>query len=274
MGIPYAEVIGDPIAHSKSPLIHDFWLKKLGIDADYRAVRVTPEELPRYLSSRRGDPDWRGCNATMPLKRAAMPHLDEVDDSNVGAVNCIVPKGVVLAGYNTDMFGVIEPFDSSIDTGRPLCLIGAGGAAAAAIAGLDIVTVHQFHIVARDPRKGRELIDRFGMAGEAFSFADAPQALQGAAGAINCSPLGMAGFDPMPEPVLQGLRGVHRRGFVFDMVYDPRRTPFLIAGARAGLRTLDGLVMLIGQAAAAFELFFGAPAPREHDDELRALLSS
>ncbi len=76
MGVPYAEVIGDPIAHSKSPLIHKFWLEKLGIEGDYRATRVTADELPAYFAARRSDPDWRGCNVTMPLKEAAYQLLD------------------------------------------------------------------------------------------------------------------------------------------------------------------------------------------------------
>jgi shikimate dehydrogenase len=73
----YAEVIGDPISHSKSPAIHGFWLKALGVEADYRATRITPEGLAAYFAARRGDPDWRGCNITIPLKQAA---LDLVED--------------------------------------------------------------------------------------------------------------------------------------------------------------------------------------------------
>ena len=72
MGVPYAEVIGDPIAHSKSPLIHKFWLEKLGIEGDYRAARVRADELADYLEARRADPDWRGCNVTMPHKQAVL----------------------------------------------------------------------------------------------------------------------------------------------------------------------------------------------------------
>ena len=81
MSCVYAEVIGDPVAHSKSPLIHNFWLKKLGIDAEYRAFHVKPEDLAGYFAQRREDPDWRGCNVTIPHKSTVLDHLEKVTDS-------------------------------------------------------------------------------------------------------------------------------------------------------------------------------------------------
>ncbi|MBS0255605.1 MAG: shikimate dehydrogenase, partial [Proteobacteria bacterium] len=104
----YAEVIGDPIAQSKSPAIHGFWLEKLGIDADYRAAHVRPEGLADYLAARRADLAWRGCNVTMPHKQAVMPLLDSVEQpaARVGAVNTICPASDrLLAGQNTDVAG-------------------------------------------------------------------------------------------------------------------------------------------------------------------------
>ena len=97
MGIPYAEVIGDPVAHSRSPLIHKFWLERLGIEGDYRATRATAGELPAYLAARRSDPDWRGCNVTMPHKQAILPLLDDVAD-DLRAVNCVLPRSGRLVG--------------------------------------------------------------------------------------------------------------------------------------------------------------------------------
>ncbi len=134
MGIPYAEVIGDPIAHSKSPLIHEFWLDKLGLDGDYRAMRVTPQGVAAYISERRGDPDWRGCNVTMPLKRLVEPHLDHVDPSSewAGSTNCIVLRKTpeALAGCNTDASGVaIALWDSTLGF-QAAAMIGSGAAAA------------------------------------------------------------------------------------------------------------------------------------------------
>src|ERR1700712_3725048 len=105
---PYAEVIGDPIAHSKSPTIHNFWLDSLGIEAAYRPTLVT--DLKDYFSARRGDPDWRGCNVTAPHKQAVISFLDEA--SPIGAVNCVVRDGDRLIGLNTDVNGIREALTS------------------------------------------------------------------------------------------------------------------------------------------------------------------
>jgi predicted house-cleaning NTP pyrophosphatase (Maf/HAM1 superfamily) len=117
----YAEVIGDPISHSKSPLIHGFWLEKLGIAADYRACHVPSQDLPAYLASRRADPHWRGCNVTIPHKALA-----------IGAVNTVVPlPGGGLGGTNTDVDGVADAVGDLRLDGRHAVVIGAGGAARA-----------------------------------------------------------------------------------------------------------------------------------------------
>ncbi len=111
MTVPYAEVIGDPIAQSKSPAIHGFWLKKLGIEADYRATCVNAAGLEAYLAERRADPDWRGCNVTMPHKQAVQPYLDTVVEpaAAIGAVNTIHSTETKFTGHNTDAGGFLEP---------------------------------------------------------------------------------------------------------------------------------------------------------------------
>ena len=139
MGVPYSEVIGDPIAHSKSPLIHKFWLEKLGVEGDYRAVRVIAADLPDYLKCRRADPDWRGCNVTMPLKREVVRHVDEVEPrfSQVGALNLVCRSDNRLVGTNTDVLGILDvlPVEYFISDALPeVCIIGAGGAARALLA--------------------------------------------------------------------------------------------------------------------------------------------
>src|SRR5436305_1809534 len=126
----YAEVIGNPIAHSKSPAIHAFWLKKLGLEGDYKAILVT--DLSAYFAARRGDPDWRGCNVTAPHKEAVIPFLDEA--SAIGAVNCIVREGERLIGLNSDVDGIAEALAGADRT--KVMLIGGGGAAKAARAAL------------------------------------------------------------------------------------------------------------------------------------------
>ncbi|HEX8381684.1 MAG TPA: shikimate dehydrogenase, partial [Allosphingosinicella sp.] len=199
MPVPYAEVIGDPIAHSKSPLIHRFWLGKLGITGDYRAARIGPGALAAYFAERRRDTDWRGCNVTIPHKEAVLPLLDECRTPGVEAVNCVVPEQGRLIGHNTDMTGVGKAVNEGLDTRAPVCLIGAGGAARAAIAALDISAVYRFDVIARDRRKARALVEPFGEYGRVFGFDSAPEAMSDRLGLINASPLGMKGFDPMPE---------------------------------------------------------------------------
>jgi shikimate dehydrogenase len=291
MGIPYAEVIGDPVEHSKSPAIHKYWLEQLGLKGDYRATRVTADELPDYLQARRTDRNWRGCNVTMPLKEAVIPLLDEVRNTRVSAVNCIVPehKGVIgfretlLRGSNTDGAGVddvIAGWGIGYDDSR-ICLIGSGGAARSAIAELDVYCYFTFDLIARDEAKGRAFLDGCNVQGDVYSFENAAAAMIGRHAVINASPLGMAGFSPMPESVLAGLASVGRQplpgqeweGFAFDMVTTPVRTAFVEHAEAAGLAVSDGLTMLIGQARAAFWSFFGKWPP-QGDAALRELLAS
>ncbi len=273
MGVPYAEVIGDPIAHSKSPLIHKFWLEKLGLEGDYRATRVTRDELPAYFAARRSDPDWLGCNVTIPHKRAVMQFLDKVEDYGAGAVNLVRPAKEGLLGLNTDTGGISESFKRGVDTGAPICIVGAGGAARAAVAALDVLAVFQFRILARDGAQAGSLLAPYGEYGRWFDFDHADLALKGCEGAINATPLGMTGFPAMPASVLSGLAGIRRSGFALDLVYQPLETDFIAAARCAGLETTDGLTVLLGQALYGFFHFFGKEPPREHDGELRELLT-
>jgi shikimate dehydrogenase len=271
MGVPFAEVIGDPIGHSKSPIIHKFWLERLGIEGDYRAVCVPTDGLEAYFASRRLDPDWRGCNLTLPHKRRVLPllHGSELYD----AVNCVVRRDGRLVGFNTDMSGVGAAIRDGIDTWAPVCIIGSGGAAIAAIAELDMLAVYQFNLIARDPIRARALVRPYGEHGKVYSFEEASEAMDDCLALINATPLGMRGFDPMPGSVLAALDGLRRdKAFVLDMVYTPLRTELLLSAERHGLCTVDGLTMLIGQAREAFRLFFGADAPPV-ESELRELLT-
>lgn len=271
-GRAYAEVIGDPIGHSRSPAIHGFWLARLGLDADYRATRVPRDDLASYFRARGEDPAWRGCNITIPHKQDSVALVDALEDDGIGAINCVVAKDGRLVGRNTDAGGFESALPAWLSAGDRVVLIGAGGGAAAALAALARRGI-ECDIVARNPDQGRELIARFAATGRAISFDDADRALAGAAGVVNASPLGMNGFAPMPASVLAALGRVRPGGFAFDMVYAPLRTALLAAGEQAGLEPIDGLAMLIGQAALAFGFFFGSPAPRGDDDALRAILT-
>ena len=272
---PYAEVIGDPISHSKSPLIHNFWLQKLGIDAEYRVCHVTPDELGDYFARRRGDAAWRGCNVTIPHKVAALAFVDERDSSvaAVEAANCIVSHDGKLVAHNTDITGV----DAALPSARKsVCLIGAGGAARSAIPPLNAMSAFDIRVLARDVDKAKAALADFEDNFTFFGFDHAIDAMQGAQGVINASPLGMLGQAPMPQAVLDALFLTDPNAYVFDMVYAPLETELLRITRLSGRQAIDGLVMLVGQAGGAFSQFFGQhPDPsRQYYAELRALLTA
>ncbi|MEA3062113.1 MAG: shikimate dehydrogenase [Sphingomonadales bacterium] len=277
MTVPYAEVIGDPVDHSKSPVIHKFWLDKLGIEADYRRTRVTAVELASFIATRRSDPAWCGCNVTIPHKQAVMPLLDDNRDAGIGAVNCILPVGEKLVGRNTDKAAVdrilSESFGPGVTIAHPVCLLGSGGAARAAMAALRESSVGFVNVVVRQRTKGESLLKAFAMAGAVYEIDDAPKALSDALGLINATPLGMIGAPAMPDSVLSAMDAMHRDAFVFDMVYAPRWTDLLESAARLGLDVVDGLEMLIAQAREAFSLFFASEPPEAVPSELRELLT-
>jgi shikimate dehydrogenase len=286
MSVPYAEVIGDPIAHSKSPLIHGFWLDKLGIQARYERAHIKAESLAGYLAARRADPAWRGCNVTIPHKEAVGPFLDNIDPvaAKIGAVNTVTrSKDGALTGYNTDGAGFLEPLRPLLSDRhlfRMARIIGAGGAARAivhALAGEGFTNA----IIARDaqkalallretdPKAGDEMVATLSSWAEPIDFAwdDRSGVLDVV---VNATSLGMKGC-----PALNiDFSHVPTNAVIYDIVYAPLETPLLAQARRRGFRTIDGLEMLVGQAAVAFEKFFSKSAPRQHDVELRALLAA
>lgn len=269
-GKAYAEVIGDPITQSKSPLIHRFWLEKLGIDADYRACHVLPDQVGDYITQRAADPAWRGCNVTVPHKLAVLDHVADpggVRDS-IGAANTLVRDGSgQLFATNTDAAGFYAPIADLDLTGEPVVVIGAGGAARAVLFALARAGVGPVTILNRNVLKASALLLAFGLKGRALPLGST---LPPAKLLVNASSLGMKGqdalevdLDPLPNDAI-----------VYDLVYSPLVTPLLGEADDRGLVTIDGLDMLVGQAGLGFELFFGAAAPRDADSdaELRELL--
>jgi shikimate dehydrogenase len=275
MGIPYAEVIGDPIAHSKSPLIHKFWLRKVGVEGDYRACRITADRLAAYFAERSGDPDWRGCNITMPHKYAALNHVHFHQDPSFPqepANTAFRRDGSErIEGCNFDKNGFMEPL-MPMHGGRglrprgPAVIVGAGAAAVAAAFMMPVMGYAPIWIVARDPAKAAKMAEDFSSVG-AF-VAPFRDPLPEARLLVNASPLGMSGFPPFPF----SLDRMAADGIVYDMVYSPIETDLLREARRRALQTVDGLAMLIGQAALAFETFYRVRPPRAFDYELRELL--
>jgi len=263
----FAEVVGEPIAHSLSPLIHGFWLKALGIDAEYRAERVDRAGFTSWLKARRADPEWLGANVTMPLKLDALAAAERAGDRAIaaGAANLLQVKAGRLYAANTDV-GAIATLVSRLCEGDKkadtVTILGNGGAARAALVALRLVGVRDIVIQARDMAAARALSVE-------FSTGNAPRPLAdriGGQGLINCTPLGMKGEDCLNCD----LGGLAPGGWVFDMVTG--ETPLIAAAERHGLRVVRGIDMLVEQAATSFELLFGAKPPRDRDSELMLLL--
>ena len=266
----YAEVIGDPIAHSKSPLIHGFWLAALGIDTAYRAVHVPPDRLPGYFAERRDDPDWRGCNVTVPHKLAALDHVADPGGvrGSIGAINTVFRgENGAPTGTNTDAAGFWSPIAGLDLAGERVAVVGTGGAARAVLFALRQVGVGHVTVLARNPLKAAGLLAGFGLKGDTVPL-DAP--LPPATLLVNASSLGMAGQPPLTLDLVP----LPEDALVYDLVYAPLETPLLAAARARGLETVDWLEMLVAQAAVAFELFFGAEPPRERDGELRERLAA
>ncbi|UUR07294.1 shikimate dehydrogenase family protein [Sphingomonas glaciei] len=276
-------MIGDPVSHSKSPLIHRFWLGKLGLTYDYGTTRVSADQLPAYLERRRADPLWAGCNVTMPLKVEALAHLAEVSPEvrSVGATNTITRVGedARLRGHNTDLLGVREPLQAWLkgEDFFTASVIGTGGAAAAATVALlqgpapsTLVSYGRTYDSAIAFRRRFDPVDAEHLSAPISDLSRAGKAGDHPSLLVNASPLGMRGQPPLVVDLSEMAPG----SIVFDMVYDPVETDLIRQARDCGLVALDGLIMLVAQAAAAFELLFCEPAPREHDAELRELLTA
>ena len=263
-----AGVIGWPIAHSKSPLIHRFWLGKLGIDGDYSRFPVAPAHLADFL---RALPvmGLRGVNVTVPHKLAVLPHLDALAPgaAAVGATNTIVVgTDGRLTGHNTDVAGITGPAGRAL-AGRRMLLVGSGGAARAGAAAAVAGGASVLWIMARNQQAAAALLASTRLPGGVLAMDDPLPVATGLV--FNATTLGMIGQPPLDLD----LSPLPNDAVVFDAVYAPLETPLLAAARARGLAGIDGLAMLIGQAAEAFRLFFGAEAPRQYDGELRAMLT-
>ena len=268
--LPYAQVIGDPIGQSKSPIIHEFWLEKLALEGRYTRAHVTPEDLQNYLEKAQTDPNWRGCNVTLPHKIAIIDHVADPGNvrDTIGAMNTIIrQEDGGLMGTNTDAAGFFAPIADIDWAGKHAIILGAGGAARAVLFALKKAHIGEVTILARNALKAAGLLANFGLKGQVLPIdAELPDAQL----LVNASPLGMVGKPPLTVD-LSPLPG---DALVYDLVYAPLETDLLKAAANHNLDRIDGLDMLIGQAALAFELFFGKAPPLEHDQQLRKLLTA
>ena len=257
---PRAFVIGHPIAHSRSPIIHGYWLEELGIAGTYEARDVHPDALAGFL---RG-PDGRafvGGNVTIPHKEAVFRLVDEASGvaRRLGAVNTVTirPDGA-LHGHNTDSEGFAAGLDASVGADRVAAVaralvLGAGGAARAVVAALLDRGVGRVLVAARDAARAGGVRDLSPTRVAVVPFGEAAARLAGADLLVNTTSLGMTGQPPLDLDVAT----LPAHAVVADIVYAPLRTRLLEAAAARGLRTADGLGMLLHQAVPGFERWFG-----------------
>jgi shikimate dehydrogenase len=268
-----AFVIGHPIAHSRSPMIHSYWLKRYDIEGSYEAIDVAPHEVPAFFERLRAG-EFAGGNVTVPDKETAFGLCDERDElaEEIGAVNTLVAKDGQVRGINTDYLGFLGNLDDRApgwdkDLATAIVL-GAGGAARAVLVALKARGVKEIRLLNRTLDKAEALaIDLEGpiVCGTLGEFErQAPEAGL----VVNASTVGMKGtrFDGLD------LGTLPRTALVTDLVYTPLVTPLLADAQKLGLRTVDGLGMLLHQAVPGFEAWFGQRP--EVTPELRVMVET
>ncbi|HEX7969457.1 MAG TPA: shikimate dehydrogenase [Stellaceae bacterium] len=254
-----AGVMGWPVEHSRSPVLHGFWLKQYNIDGEYVLLPVRPEELATALRglAARG---FAGCNLTIPHKEAALAIVDRVDATarRIGAVNTVIVRSEgSLEGRNTDAFGFYSNLKTALpnwcaDAG-PAVVLGAGGGGRAVVAALLDNGAPEVRLVNRHRDRAAALAAALGGRIEVVDWARREDALAGAALLVNTTSLGMAGQPPLDL----ALDALPAHAAVNDIVYVPMETPLLAAARKRGNPVVDGLGMLLHQARPGFAAWFG-----------------
>ncbi|MCG3174481.1 MAG: Shikimate dehydrogenase (NADP(+)) [Myxococcota bacterium] len=254
-------VIGHPVAHSRSPAMHNAACAALGAPFRMEAIEVEPSGLPEFI--RRARVEFAGVSITSPHKEAVIPLLDAVNPEarSIGAVNCLFHMGGLLTGANTDASGFIQACEREggvrLDGARAL-VIGAGGAARAVVHGLARRGAARVWIANRSPDRARELVAAAG-GNHAALWNEAEDAIEPLDLLVNATTASRQGINPAPPGL---FRHVSPRALAMDLTYG-RPSPFLGACAAGGLGVMDGLPMLLYQAAEAFSFWTGRAAPLE-----------
>ena len=256
-----AGIMGWPVAHSRSPFIHNYWMQKYGLTGSYVQLPVAPGTLDVAIPGLAAL-GFRGCNLTLPHKVDALKLMDEVDANakRMGAMNTIVvqPDGS-LKGFNNDGFGYIQSLldaqpDWRADAG-PITVLGAGGAARAVVLSLADRGAKEIRLVNRTLDKAQMLATEFGAPVKAFPWSERHVALNDVALLVNTTSQGMHG-----QPALDlnlDLGALPKSALVSDVIYVPLETPLLAAARQRGNATVNGLGMLLNQARPAFHAWFG-----------------
>jgi shikimate dehydrogenase len=271
-----AFVVGHPIKHSRSPLIHGYWLERYGLDGSYERIDIAPVNFGDFLKGFRSQ-GYAGGNVTIPHKEMAFFNVERrtAQAERVGAVNTVWIEDGVLWGDNTDVTGFMAHLDASLGTGwdqdvETVLVLGAGGAARAVVAGLQDRPIKRIFVANRTLSKAedlaRDLRSGSPVGLETSAWEALPRVIPHARLIVNTTSLGMAG---QPSLALD-LSRAPRKATVADIVYVPIETPLLAAASAEGLRTVDGLGMLLHQAVPGFRRWFGVTP--EVTPELRELI--
>jgi shikimate dehydrogenase len=267
-----AGVMGWPVLHSRSPMIHNYWLEEHGLTGRYVPLEIHPERLGPALRAL-APLGFAGCNLTIPHKEHALSIVDEIDETarRIGAISCVtVRRDGSLHGSNNDAFGFIESLleahpDWRADLG-PICVVGAGGGARAVVWSLAQRGAGEIRLVNRSFSRAQTLAGEFGAVVEPIHWGHRRDALEGVRLLVNATSSGMIG-----QPALDlDLARLPADALVADIVYTPLETPLLAAARRHGCATLNGLGMLLHQARPAWRAWFGVD-PRV-TRELRGLV--
>jgi shikimate dehydrogenase len=269
-----AGVMGWPVLHSRSPLLHNHWLRQHGLAGVYVPLEIKVENLAAAL---RALPalGFSGCNLTLPHKIEALDLVDSVDPvgARIGAINCVVVRADGrLDGFNFDAWGFVESVAERHPAWRadagPAVVLGAGGGARAIVDGLLQRGAREIRVVNRTLSRAEELRARFGPAIHPVAWDDRGRALDGAAMLVNTTTQGMTGQAPLDI----ALDALPKTALVCDIVYVPLETKLLAAARARGNPTVDGLGMLLHQARPAFQAWFGVLP--EATPELRAQIEA
>lgn len=258
MNFRRACVIGHPVAHSRSPLIHKHWLNELKIEGDYVRQDVPPDQADAFFKNFSAS-GYVGGNVTVPHKEAAFRALKAADPvaSYLKAANTLWLENGALHGMNTDVYGFLAHLDESVpdwnQKTETAVVLGAGGAARAVVFALIDRGVERIHVVNRTLARAEALAADFGKKAVAADWTALPKLLKQASLLVNATSLGMAG-----QPALEAdLKPMKVGSIVYDIVYVPLETQLLAAARKRELRVVDGLGMLLHQAVPGFEKWFG-----------------
>jgi shikimate dehydrogenase len=267
----HACVIGWPVEHSRSPLLHGYWLKKYGIDGAYTKRAVAPEAVAGFLQSLRAN-GYVGCNVTVPHKAAAFSAADEREDSAkaVSAANTLWLSDGKLVAANTDTYGYMTNLSQQAPgwdrRDAPVSILGAGGAARAVVFGFLDAGVSEIRVFNRTRARAETLAQQFGSCVKVFDWSQREAGSRDSAVLVNTTTIGMNGAGTLDLD----LAGFDPECVVSDIVYVPLETELLRKAKSQGLRTVDGVGMLLHQGVPGFEKWFGVRP--EVTDELRNLI--